>query len=371
MGKILIRVLHVLGGLNRGGAETMVMNLYKEIDKTKIQFDFITHSNTNDDYVEDIRNLGGKIHVFPKFKGYNIISYRKAWRKFLKTHPEYKILHSHLRSYASIYIPIAESFGLKTIIHSHSTSNGKGIKSLVKNFLQIPLAKQADYLFSCSTEAGKWLFGDESINKDNYFLLKNSINVDDYKYNIEIRNRYRKYLNLDNKIVCCHVGRLSEPKNHMFLLEVFKKLLEKQNNSVLLIIGEGNLRKEIEDKIKELNLQNKVIMMGSRDDVPNILQAADLFLFPSLWEGLPVSVVEAQAAGLPCLVSNKVTNEVDLTPNLKYLPIDKGVDIWVNEALNIDKTRNKNSADIIIEAGYDIVSSAKWLSDFYRGILND
>lgn len=139
----------------------------------------------------------------------------------------------------------------------------------------------------------------------------------------------------------------------------------------MLIIGEGNLRKEIEDKIKELNLQNKVIMMGSRDDVPNILQAADLFLFPSLWEGLPVSVVEAQAAGLPCLVSNKVTNEVDLTPNLKYLSIDNGVDIWVNEALNIDKTRNKKSADIVIEAGYDIVSSAKWLSDFYRGIVND
>ena len=367
----MIRVLHVLGGLNRGGAETMVMNLYRAINKSKIQFDFITHSDTNDDYVEDIKNLGGKIYVFPEFKGYNIISYRNAWKKFFITHPEYKILHSHLRSYASIYIPIAKSYGLKTIIHSHSTSNGMGFKSVVKNILQIPLSKQADYLFSCSTEAGKWLFGDDSINKSNYFLLKNAINVEDYRYNEELRRNYRTHLNLENKIVYCHVGRLSEPKNHMFLLEIFKKISKVEKDSILLIIGEGSLRKEIDIKIKELNLLNKVIMMGSRDDVTDILQAVDLFLFPSLWEGLPVAVVEAQAAGLPCLVSDKVTSEVDLTPNVKYLPIDKGVDIWVNEALNIDKSRNEKSADIVIEAGYDIVSSAKWLSDFYRGLLND
>lgn len=366
----MIRILQVMGGLNRGGAETMVMNLYKSLDRKEIQFDFITHSKTRDDYFDEIKKMGGKIYVFPKFKGYNLISYRKTWKDFFNLHPEYKLLHSHLRSFASIYLPIAKKHGLKTIIHSHSTSNGKGAKSIIKKVLQLPLSRQADYLFSCSMEAGKWLFGDEAICKDNFYIVNNSIDVNNYRYNEKIRNRYRKILNIENKIVYGHIGRLSEPKNHMFLLDIFKKIYEINKDSVLVLVGEGDYREKIETKIFESNLSKNVIMLGSRNDVSRILQAVDVFLFPSLWEGLPVSVVEAQAAGLPCLVSNRVTREVALSPCIKYLPIDKGVDIWVKEALSTYGDRNEDYSDLIIKSGYDIKSTSKWISSFYEKILD-
>lgn len=367
----MIRVLHVLGGLNRGGAETIVMNLYRIIDKTKVQFDFIIHSENETDYISEIKNLGGRIFIFPKFKGYNIIEYCTTWKKFLSEHSEYKILHSHVRSYASIFLPIANNFGLKTIVHSHSTSNGEGIKGTIKNFLQKPIASQADFLFSCSTEAGRWLFGNDSINNDNYYLVRNSIDINRYRFNENIRNEYRRNLNLTNLTVYCHVGRLSEPKNHMFLIDIFKEITKKEPNSMLLIVGDGELRNDIESKIRKLNLQNKVILMGSRDDVEKILQAADIFLFPSLWEGLPVSVIEAQAAGLPTLVSNRVTKEVDISPCIKFLPIDHGIDIRVNKIMNMSKERLPKAENFVISAGYDISETSKWLLEFYRSLYYD
>ena len=364
----MIRVLQVMGGLNRGGAETMVMNFYKVMDRNEIQFDFITHDQEKMDYKDEIEKMGGKVYVFPKFKGYNIVTYRNTWKSFLKNHPEYRILHSHLRSYASIYFPIAKKYGLKTIIHSHSTSNGNGFKSIVKYLLQKPLAKQADYLFACSKEAGEWLYGSDRINDDNYYLVKNSIDVNKYRYNKKIRDNYRKELNLDNKLVLGHVGRLSKPKNHIFLLKVFKKILEKNSNVILLIIGDGDLKEEINNKIKELDLEDKVYMLGSREDVEYILQAIDIFLFPSFWEGLPVSVIEAQASGLPCILSNTITDEVKLLDNLEYLPIDKGEDLWADTLLNMDKTRIKNGSEIVSSKGFDIVKTSKWLLKFYKNL---
>lgn len=366
-----IRILHVLGRTDIGGAESLVMSIYRNIDRSKVQFDFAIHTNDRCDFDDEIESLGGKIFAFPKFKGYNFITYRKSWKKFFEDHPEYKILHSHLRSYASIYLPIANKYGLKTIIHSHSTSNGIGIKSLIKKALQLPLSKQADYLFSCSTESGKWLFGDDVILKDNFYIFNNSIDVEIYRYNEEVRNSYRKSLKIENKTVFGHVGRLSAPKNHMFLLDIFKNISKINSDVILILVGDGELREDIEKRIIDLNLYDKVIMLGSRNDISKILQAVDVFLFPSLWEGLPVSVVEAQAAGLPCLVSDKVTREVDLTSCIRYIPIDQGIDIWVNEAIKINKIRNNDAADMIIEAGYDITKSSKWLTDFYRGIISD
>lgn len=365
----MIRVLHVLGGLNRGGAETMVMNFYRSMDRNKVQFDFIIHSNSQNDYRKEIEEMGGKIYVFPKFKGYNIMNYRKVWKNFFENHPEYKIIHSHIRSYASLFFPIASKYGLKTIIHSHSTSNGKGVKSIIKYILQKPLANQADYLFACSEEAGRWLYGSKKIKGDNYFLVKNSINVENYKYNENIRNKYRDYLGIKNNIVLGHVGRLSGPKNHKFLLKVFKGVLERNEKSVLLIVGDGDLEDEINKKINELNLEGKVYMLGSRDDINCILQAIDIFLFPSIWEGLPVAVVEAESSGLPCIVSETVTNEVKLLPTLKYLPINKGEDIWIKTVLNTNLSRFKGASEVIKSEGFDIRETSKWLLKFYKSLI--
>lgn len=367
----MIRVLQVLGGLNRGGAETMVMNLYRALNHQEIQFDFIVHSYTQNDYREEIENLGGKIFIFPTFKAYNVLQYRNKWDRFLNEHPEYKILHSHVRSYASIFFPIAQKHGLKTIVHSHSTSNGSGMKGKVKNLLQRPLVKQSDYLFACSAMSGKWLFGEKGINQENYYLVKNSIDVEKYRFDIDVRKYYREVLAVDNKIVFGHVGRLSEPKNHRFLLEVFKEIIKREQNAVLIIVGNGELKKNIQNQIKELSLQDNVYMLGSRNDVSEILQAVDVFLFPSLWEGLPVTVVEAQAAGLPCIISDTITEEVKLSSNVIYLPINKGTKIWTETALKLINNRNPEAADLVISAGFDVHTTAKWLTDFYRGLINE
>lgn len=216
-----IRILHVLGGLNRGGAETMVMNVYRNIDRSKIQFDFIIHTTEKCDYEDEIKNLGGEIYRVPRYNGKNHIVYKNVWHKFFRLHSEYKIIHGHLRSTAAIYLNIAKKYKLKTIAHSHNTSSGSGVAAVIKNVMQIPIRYIADYLFACSDDAGKWLFGKNVINNKKYRIIENSIDCDSYMYNDHLRNNMRKSLDLNDKYVIGHVGRFNIQKNHEFLLEVF------------------------------------------------------------------------------------------------------------------------------------------------------
>ena len=362
-----IRVLQVIGGLNRGGAETMLMNLYRAIDKNRIQFDFVIHNKKSCAYCEEIKRMGGKIFVFPQFKLSGVLEYQRHWDLFLQEHPEYKILHSHVRSYATFILSVAHKHGLKTIIHSHSTSNGSGIKSFAKTILQYPLRYQADYFFACSSEAGKWLFGKKVTKQQNYFFIKNAIDTEKYRFNSVTRNMYRDKMNLNSKIVYGHVGRLSEPKNHKFLLKIFKELRINNDRATLLIVGEGSYRSAIEEQIEQLELTDSVILTGARDDIPGLLQAMDVFLFPSLWEGLPVTVIEAQAAGLPCLVSDKVTTEVAVSEAVKYLPIDRDIDCWVEAAQNVAGKRY-DVVEQVKDAGFDVATSAVALLNEYRRI---
>lgn len=362
-----IRVLQVIGGLNRGGAETMIMNLYRAIDKSKVQFDFVIHKENENSYVDEIKALGGKVYVFPQFTPKNTALYKKHWREFLSQHNEYKILHSHVRSYAIIFIRIAKKYGLKTIVHSHSTSNGRGIKAYVKSALQIPLKNETDYLFSCSKVSGEWLYGKKAVDSPNYRMIKNAIDTSNYVIDSSIRNEYRKQFCAGDKTVYGHVGRLSEPKNHRFLLEIFRDIIKESPRSILVIVGEGPYRPQIEAWIREMNLEEFVIMTGARSDVPQILSAMDVFLFPSIWEGLPVTVIEAQAAGLPCLVSDRVTSEVAVSKAVTYLPINQGTDAWVNCAISSAGKRFDVIEDIK-SSGFDVNSSAKELAEFYRSI---
>lgn len=362
-----IRVLQVLGGLNRGGAETMIMNLYRVVDKSKIQFDFVIHSASENAYVDEIKALGGKVYVFPKFTLKNYYTYKKYWDRFFREHSEYKILHSHVRSYAVVFIKVAKKYGLKTIVHSHSTSNGIGLKSRIKALFQFPLRKESDYLFACSKISGEWLFGKAAVNWSNYKMIKNAIDTSKYIVDAYVRNEYRKKISADGKTVYGHVGRLSEPKNHRFLLEIFRDIKNKDSEVLLLIIGEGNYRAQIESWIRELDLEKDVIMTGARNDIPQLLSAMDVFLFPSLWEGLPVTVVEAQAAGLPCLVSERVTSEVAVSNAVTYLPINQGTACWVEKAICMAGKRF-DVIDDIKESGFDVNNSAENLMTFYRGI---
>ena len=362
----MVRILHVLGGLARGGAETMVMNLYRVIDRSKIQFDFVIHTDAQQAYYKEIISLGGRIYNFPNFKGWNFREMRRRWDRFFSEHPEYKILHSHVRSYASLYIPIAKKHGLRTIIHSHSTNEGKGISRFIKRIMEHPLRHQADYLMACSSEAGKWLYGAKACRKNNYIFLPNAIDTEKYRFSKKTADAYRETLGLQNKFVLGHVGRFHEAKNHKFLLEIFEKVLERRSDAMLLIVGDGELRKEIELKIQELGIKNQVVLTGSREDVPKLLQAMDVFVFPSRWEGLPMTVVEAQAAGLPCLISDKITTDVDISALVKRLPIDDS-DKWCEAILETD-IKKMNVIPEIKKAGFDVKDTAKQLTDLYMSL---
>lgn len=364
----MIRVLHVLGGLDVGGAESMVMNIYRMIDKSKIQFDFIVHTTEHQFYYNEVTNLGGRIFAFPRFTGFNLHLIKKQWVSFLKKHKEYKIIHSHIRSYASIFLPIAKKNGLVTIIHSHSTSNGKGISSLIKRIMQYPLRHQADYFMGCSKEAGKWLFGNKVVNGDRYFMVKNAIDTTKYKFSISTRNEYRQMLGIScDCFAFIHVGRFHPAKNHKFLIDLFHEYHSLNQNSKLILVGDGELKEQIVNQIEHLKLKDSVILTGFRNDAYNILQAADCFLFPSNWEGLPLTVVEAQASGLYCLVSNHITHDVSLSKLVKYLPIDRGVRPWI-DCINGLSFHRIDVSNEITKKGFDIKESTKWFEGFYTGI---
>lgn len=317
-----IRVLQVLGGLEAGGAEAFVMNLYRTIDRKKVQFDFVKHIQHKGVFEDEIVQLGGRIYQCPQYNGKNHFAYCKWWEDFFTGHPEYHVIHGHVRSTASIYLKIAEKHGLVTIAHSHNTSNGRGISAIVKNIMQLPIRRYANYLFACSDKAGVWLYGEKPTRQPNYRMIPNGVNLERFVFNEASRRKMRRKLGIDeHEFVIGHVGRFTEQKNHKYLLELFAAYRENDANSQLLMLGDGELFGEMEAQCKERGIFDSVRMIGVHNDVENFYQVMDVFMFPSLWEGLPVTLVEAQANGLPCLVSDVITRDVALTDLIQYIPL--------------------------------------------------
>jgi len=366
---IKLRVLHVFGLLNRGGAETMIMNLYRQIDRDKIQFDFVVHSTLEGDYDKEIKELGGNIYNLPKYTILNHFQYKKEWNTFMREHPEISIIHTHVRSSASVFLKIAKSHNIPTIAHSHSTSNGGGIQGFVKNITQFPIRFIADYFFSASDKAGVWLFGKKIVNNVNYSVLNNAIKSEDYIFNQNQRDTIRNELGIQNKFVIGHVGRFHESKNHFFLLDIFKEIYETNKESILMLVGDGLLKEDVVNKISRMNLTKNVLLMGVRDDVNKLMQAMDVFVFPSKFEGLPVTVIEAQATGLPVVLSDQITKEVSITELTKFISIDKEANVWKNEILNsYNRVERKNMEKEIIKSGYDVKTTVIKLQNFYLKI---
>lgn len=331
------RVIHNIASLHFGGAQTFIMNIYNNIDREKVQFDFVVIPEERKDLYEVIESMGGHIFVCPRYNGKNHFTYCKWWNEFFSEHPEYHVIHGHVRSTAAIYLNIAKKHGLITIAHSHSTSNGKGITAIVKNILQFPIRNIADYLFACSDKAGIWLYGKKAIYKQNYKMIPNGVDLDRFAFNKTMREEMRRKLGINKQtFVVGHIGRFTEPKNHKYLIELFSILKRTNSDCCLLMVGSGELFDDIRTYCKELNIMDSVIMPGSRADTENFYQAMDVFVFPSLWEGLPVSVVEAQASGLNCLISDVITHDVDLTDLIHYIPLDKK-DLWLAQIEKIQK----------------------------------
>ncbi len=359
----MIRVLHVLGALDRGGAETMIMNIYRNIDRSKIQFDFIIHTKKECAFTQEIVSMGGRIFSVPKFNGINLISYCLAWNCFFKEHTEYHIIHGHMRSTAAIYLKIAKMYGLYAIAHSHNTSSGAGIDSLIKDILQLPIRKIADFYFACSKEAGIWLFGNEIVNSQKFVVLPNAIDVEKYHYDKEKRNKIRQQLGLDNMKVFGHVGRFHPQKNHEFIIKVFQRIHSIDANTVLILIGKGDEETKIRWLVNTLGLKNSVFFLGERNDVPDLLQAMDIFLFPSLYEGLGIVAIEAEATGLNVVCSKYVPHDVELTDYVYFA--DLVVDEWIEIINHINVENRKDNTQQIRDAGYDIKSTSNFIQQFY------
>ena len=353
-----IRILCVFSTLDRGGAETMCMNLYRFIDREIIQFDFVKHSPNIGDYEKEIITLGGRIFEAPGFNGYNILQYSIWWIKFFSTHPEYKIVHGHFFTLSSIYFYFAKKYKRITIGHIHAS----GIKGRFKQYLVTRIEDYSDYCIACSKEAGEWAYP----HKD-FIVLKNAVNSEQFKYNAEKRSLLRKKYNLENYLVLGTVANFSGVKNPLGLLEIYSEIHKNSSKSILLWIGEGRQRPLIESTIESYGLKDNVILLGKRNDVPDLLQMMDCFLLPSFKEGLPVSAIEAQAAGLPCFISDSVTKDVDITGLCSFLPIDN-VDVWKRAIVSLDYER-KDTSEIIKKAGYDILETAVWLQNYYLSIL--
>ncbi len=366
----MIRVLQVFNSMNCGGAENMIMNLYREIDRTKVQFDFLVHTEKKCFFDDEILKMGGRIYRAPRYNVANHISYKKWWKTFLSEHQELKIVHGHMYSIAPIYLKIARKYGLATIVHSHSTSEERGVKAVAKSFLRCLSKNSADYLLACSEAAGKWLYGKTFLQADNHYVLNNSIHTEQFIYNEKTANEIKKEFNIENKFIVGHVGRFNEPKNHRYLIEIFKSISDKRSDAVLLLVGGGPLRQEIEYKIESLGLTDRVIFAGIRSDVNKLLQAMDCFVFPSLYEGLPVTVVEAQASGLPCFISDTITQEVCITELIERISIEVPPEVWCDKILNNDLVGTRaDTRQQIIDAGYDVKETAHWLTDFYIKML--
>lgn len=383
-----VRILQVLGRLDRGGAETMIMNLYRCMDRSRIQFDFVIHTEAVCDYTQEIKELGGRIYSMKPFRASTAAIYRKQWKDFFRKYTEYRIIHAHMRSTAALYLAEAKRAGLVTIAHSHNTSSGSGFSAIVKNVLQYPLRYEADYLFACSRLAGEWLYGKRASESSRFHILHNGIDPKLFQFDETKRREKQREMQVQEDIcVFLHVGRMEVQKNHQFLLRMMKELIgieEDGKKPQLWLCGMGPLESALKKQAEEENIIPYVRFLGVREDISDLMRAADVFLFPSLFEGLPVTVVEAQAAGLPIVMSDRITEEVILTDLVRVCPLAdqrqkerQAVKKWAEEALlAADKSRKERRdrglyAGRIAEKGYDVRTNADQLAVFYKRLYED
>ncbi|MCR4616169.1 MAG: glycosyltransferase family 1 protein [Clostridiales bacterium] len=362
-----IRVLHVLHSMNCGGAETLIMNLYRCVDRTKIQFDFLVNVFDDMYYQKEIEELGGRIYRMKFLTSITPPVYERILYKFFISHPEYKIVHSHLETTTGIILKQAKKAGVPVrIAHSHTirytrTGAAAFIENAYKTHCRKKIVPNSTHRLACSEAAAKWLYGGADA-----VVMKNGINSADYDYSEETRKEVRDEfkINADTKLLM-HVGRFCDPKNHSFLIDIFNEYHALNGNSMLMLVGEGELMEGIKKKVLDLNLTDSVIFTGIRNDVCRLLQAADYFVFPSLYEGLPLSLVEAQAADLPCFVSDRVPKDADLNIS-EYVSLPLGDSKnWAGRILEAGERQRRSRFTEICKAGFDIKSNADFLTDLY------
>lgn len=364
---IPIRVLHILGAVANGGVEAVIMNYYCNIDKNKIQFDFVVHSNADEDYINEVLAMGAKVYKVTPYNK-NILKFMHEIYNIIKSN-QYQIVHSNMNALSGFALLPACLAGAKVrILHNHTTdSKEEKLRSLIKRILR-PFAKLfANHYWACSKLAAEWMYGKNAVINAKVTIINNAIDLEKFKFNNEKREILRKELDLEKCFVIGHVGRFMKQKNHEFLIDIFNEVLKQKENARLLLIGDGKLKPQIEEKVEKLGIKNAVMFLGNRNDVADLYNAMDVFVLPSLYEGLPVVGIEAQANGLPFICSDKVTEEIILTENIKLLSLKNKPQTWCEEILKTKRwyiTTEKCRLKC-----FDIHSESKRLKELYLNIM--
>ena len=374
-----IRVLHIISVMDRGGIETFLMNIYGKIDRSKVQFDFLATREQQGVFDEKILSLGGKVFTIPHINKVGLLQYGKNVINFFKDHNDYKIVHCHMNTWSGFFLPLAKKCHIPIrIAHSHTTQNapfpktiGEAKEYFFKKFMKLFIKNGATHYFACGYEAGECLYG-KSLNDTAVTIVKNGVDTEAIRYQAKTAEKIRKSLNIaTDTLVVGHVGSMRTVKNHVFLLDIFAALQKRVPNSILCLVGDGNLRPFLEDRVAATSLTEQVRFLGIRDDVYNLLQGFDVFVMPSLFEGFPVSVVEAQGAALTCIISDSITHEVDMGMDLiSFVGLDQSPEYWAEMVLNSRNVDRAMSTDQLMALGYDSQTTANWLERFYRSAVN-
>ncbi len=359
-----IRVLHVVVSMDAGGIETMLMNYYRNIDRTKLQFDFMLHCKHTSHYESEILELGGKIYKVPSYHPKEFFKYKNALKVFFDSHKEYKVVHSHIGFYSMYALKAAKNAGVPVrIAHSHCANKFWRLDATLpfRIVTRRGLKKQYTHLYACSPEAAEYMVPGKPCK-----ILNNAIDVERFIYSQNTRDRIRAQLDLDGSLVIGHVGRFTAEKNHSFILDVFAEISKKNDKAKLLLIGSGKLFEEMKAKAQALGIFEKVIFTGVRRDIADLMCAMDVFIFPSKFEGFPVTLIEAQSSDLPCVVSDTFSKTAILSDKVKVLSLNEDVNIWADALLSANASSlRRNNYDLITEKGLNIKTNAKELQNTY------
>jgi glycosyltransferase involved in cell wall biosynthesis len=369
----MIRILMVYGGLNRGGSETAMMNVYRRIDRTKIQFDFISHSLVHIQYAKEIQSLGGKVFFFPKYKLFNHFFYINYWKKFLSNNNSYNVIHIHYYSIAGIVLKLFKQKSIFSIVHSH-TANIKGIVGLIIRIINFNTYRNATFLLACSSSAGQWLFGKKVLTQRNFFIVNNGLEVNNFLFNPLIREKVRDKFLFEGKIILGHVGRFTKAKNHIFLVKLFSKLVQINPNLRLFLIGDGELKISVFRIIEKLKMQSFITHISNTDKIYEFYQAFDYFVFPSIYEGFGNALIEAQISGLFSFSSNSIPKEAFVSDKVINLSksTNRNLNYWVSSILDYINNDSFYDRKISLELfqQFDIKEVTLWYSTFYNSLVN-
>ncbi|MDD3429091.1 MAG: glycosyltransferase family 1 protein [Oscillospiraceae bacterium] len=362
-----IRILQVVTSMRRGGLETMIMNYYRNMDRTQVQFDFLVHRSFTAEYDEEILSMGGQIYRMPAITAQNIGSYMKQLQRFFAQHSEYKIVHSHIDSLSTLPLYAAKKAGVPLrIAHSHNTRFDRDKKLPLRLVSRALLPHCANLYWGCGEQAVRYMFGESVYKKGNYTVLPNAIDLNSFAYNELLRRKKRQELGLsEDTFAVGHIGRFSWQKNHTRLLDIFAAIHKQNPNSVLLLAGTGTLLGDTLKKAELLGLKDFVQYLGVCSDTNALYQALDVLVLPSHYEGLPVVGIEAQVSGLPCVFSDVITQEAAIGKPVTYIALEETDDYWAKAVCSLQNTPRKTHTQAFANAGYSIEPAAQKLQQWY------